>query len=130
MRYLPLIGRVLISAIFIAAAPRHFTHEAIAHAAELGVPLAQLLVPASGAMALIGGLSVLLGYRARIGAWLLVAFLVPITFTMHAFWRLSDPAMIHVQQAMFMKNLSMLGGALYVAHFGAGRFSLDAARDR
>jgi putative oxidoreductase len=45
---------------------------------------------------------------------------------MHAFWRLDDAAAIHVQQAMFMKNVALLGAALLVSHFGAGPLSLDA----
>jgi putative oxidoreductase len=125
-----LLGRIAFAAIFLAAAPRHFTPEGIHHATELGVPLAGLLVPLSGLMALAGGLSVLFGYRARAGAWLLVAFLVPVTCMMHAFWTLHDPALIHTQQAMFMKNLSMLGAALLLTQIGAGPLSFDAVRSR
>lgn len=121
-----LLGRVLLSAIFIAAAPRHFTREGIAHAAALGVPMAQLLVPLSGVLAFAGGVSLLLGYRAQWGAWLIVAFLVPVTAMMHAFWRLQDPALIHTQQAMFVKNVALIGAALLVSQLGAGPFSLDA----
>jgi putative oxidoreductase len=125
MRYLVLSGRVLFALIFITAAPRHFSSEGIGHAAQLGVPLARLLVPISGALALGGGLSVALGYRARWGAWALVAFLVPVTFMMHGFWRLSDPVLVHTQQALFAKNISMLGAALMVAYFGSGPISMD-----
>jgi putative oxidoreductase len=82
-------------------------------------------VPLSGVMALVGGVSVLLGYRARWGAWTLVVFLVPVTAMMHAFWRLDDPVAIHTQQAMFMKNLALLGAALLVSQLGAGPFSFD-----
>jgi putative oxidoreductase len=126
MPYIVLLGRILFSAIFLAAAPRHFTSEAVAHAADLGVPFARLAVPASGLLAIAGGLSVLVGYQARTGAWLLVAFLLPVTVMMHAFWRLDDPAAIHTQQAMFMKNLSMLGAALLLAWAGGGPLSVDA----
>ena len=76
------------------------------------------------------GISVLLGYRVRIGAWLLVLFLVPVTFMMHAFWAVPDPMMARMQQAMFMKNLSMLGGALLLTYFGAGPISVDARYGR
>jgi len=124
MMVVPLIGRVLFALIFLLAAPRHFSHEGIAHAAELGVPLASLAVPLSGMLAIIGGLSVATGYHAKWGAWALIAFLVPVTLGMHAFWRLSDPAMVHVQQAMFAKNLSMLGAALLIAFFGSGPLSV------
>jgi hypothetical protein len=54
--------------------------------------------------ALIGGISIALGYKTRWGAWLIVAFLVPVTFMMHAYWRLHDPASVHIQSAMFWKN--------------------------
>ena len=77
-------------------------------------------------MAIVGGLSVASGYRARWGAWLLVAFLLPVTLVMHAFWKLHDPAAIHIQQAMFAKNMSMLGAALLIAYFGAGPVSIDS----
>jgi putative oxidoreductase len=49
---------------------------------------------------------------------------------MHRFWAVSDPMAARIQQLMFMKNLSMLGGALLIAHFGAGPVSLDARRRR
>ncbi len=128
MRILFPIGRVLFALIFITAAPRHFTWEGIHHAADLGVPLAGLLVPVAGVMALAGGLSVALGWKARWGAWTLVAFLIPVTWMMHAFWKLSDAAAFHIQQAMFVKNLSMLGAALLLTQFGAGAMSIGGRR--
>lgn len=124
MKYAAVIGRVLFAFIFVVAAPRHFTSEGAHHAAELGVPFASVLVPLSGVLALLGGLSVGTGYRAKWGAWALVVFLVPVTIGMHAFWLVSDPMLHHVQQAMFAKNVSMLGAALLLAHFGAGPLSL------
>jgi putative oxidoreductase len=128
MRYLVPVGRILFALIFLTAAPRHFTHEGIQHAADLGVPLAGLLVPFSGVMALAGGISVAVAYQARWGAWVLAAFLVPVTVMMHAFWSLKDPVAIHVQQAMFAKNLSMLGAALLLSQFGAGPISIDGRK--
>jgi putative oxidoreductase len=119
------VGRAMFAAIFLISAPGHFSDGAIGYAASQGVPMPELLVPASGVLALLGGLSVLLGYRARIGALLLIAFLVPVTLMMHNFWAFADPGMAAMQKAMFMKNLCMLGGALLIAHFGAGPGSLD-----
>jgi putative oxidoreductase len=128
MKILFPIARVLFAVIFIAAAPRHFTEEGIQHAASLGVPVAPVLVPLAGVMALVGGLGVAVGWKTRWGAWTLVAFLIPVTVMMHAFWRQPDPTAFHIQQAMFMKNLSMLGGALLLTQFGAGRISIDDRR--
>jgi putative oxidoreductase len=113
-------GRVLFALIFIVAAPRHFTAEGINHAADLGVPFAAICVPVSGLMALAGGLSVAIGYRAQWGAWLLIAFLVPVTVMMHGFWRLHDPQAIHTQQAVFLKNVALVGAALLLAQLGPG----------
>jgi putative oxidoreductase len=124
------LGRVLFAAIFLAAGPLHFTKGDVSYAAAHGVPYPHLLVPLSGVLAIAGGLSVLLGYRARAGAWLLVLFLVPVTLIMHDFWAVKDAAMAQVQQAMFLKNLSMLGAALLLAHFGSGPLSLDSLRSR
>jgi len=119
MRVLYLVGRVLFALIFIVAAPRHFTAEGINHAADLGVPLAALCVPLSGVMALAGGLSVASGYRSEWGARMLIAFLVPVTLMMHGFWRLHDPQAVHIQQAMFLKNVALVGAALLMAQAGS-----------
>lgn len=128
MRYLVLIGRVLYSGIFLMTIPAHFSQGYIGYATQQGVPAAGLLVPLSGIIAFAGGLSVALGYKAKIGAWLLVIFLVPVTLGMHNFWAVSDPMMRGVQIAMFMKNVSMFGAALLIAYFGSGPLSLDARR--
>jgi putative oxidoreductase len=53
-----------------------------------------------------------------------VLFLIPVTLTMHRFWGLSDPQLVQLQQAMFMKNLSTLGAALIIARVGSGPLSL------
>jgi putative oxidoreductase len=71
-------------------------------------------------------LSILLGYRVKTGAWLIVVFLLAVTFTMHKFWGLSDPVAARTQMVMFMKNISMLGCALLLSQLGAGPLSLDS----
>jgi len=126
MRYAVPLGRLLFALIFLNSIIGHFSPQTIAFSAQAGVPMASLLVPLSGVLAFAGGLSIALGYRARLGAWLLVAFLVPVTLKMHAFWAMPDPMMAQMHQVMFFKNLSMLGAALMIAYFGAGPISIDA----
>jgi len=121
-----LLGRFLFVLIFLLSAPNHFLSQTIAYAASQGVPLASIAVPVSGVIALAGGLSVLLGYRAIIGAWLLILFLAAVTPMLHNFWAVADPMARQMQMIMFMKNVSMLGGALFITQFGAGPWSLDA----
>jgi putative oxidoreductase len=123
-------GRLLFTTIFLMSGVGHFSKQTIGYAASKGVPLASIAVPLSGVLALAGGLSVLLGYRARLGAWLIILFLVPVTLMMHNFWAVKDPMMAQMQMIMFMKNLSMLGGALLITQFGAGPLSLDGRRSR
>jgi putative oxidoreductase len=123
------LARVCFSLIFVMAGPGNFTKIPIAYATAQGVPFASVLVPFSGILAIAGGVSVLLGYRARLGAWLLVLFLVPVTIAMHNFWAVSDPMMHQMQQIMFLKNVAMLGGALLITQFGAGPYSLDTRRE-
>jgi putative oxidoreductase len=124
------LGRLFFALIFLFAAPNHFTKQTIAFSASQGVPLASIAVPLSGVVAIAGGLSILLGYHAKIGAGLLVLFLVPVTLMLHKFWTVTDPMMAQIQMILFMKNVSMLGGALLITQFGAGPFSLDARRER
>jgi putative oxidoreductase len=125
-----LTGRVFFSVLFIMASFGHFTARGIEMAQAHGVPLAQILVPASGLLALLGGLSILLGFYARAGALMVILFLVPVTLSMHNFWSVTDPMMHEIQQVMFLKNLSMLGGALLLFYFGAGPASFDAGHSR
>jgi putative oxidoreductase len=125
MKYIVVLGRILFSAIFVMAGPSHFTANTIAYAASKGVPLASLAVPLAGVIAMAGGLSIALGYKAKYGGWLIVLFLVPVTIMIHDFWATADPNMAQMDQIMFMKNLSMLGGALLIAYFGSGPLSLD-----
>ena len=126
MKYAVIAGRLLFSVIFIIASVGHFSSETIDYAVRQGVPMARLLVPLSGVVALMGGLSVLVGFQTRLGAASLAAFLIPVTFEMHSFWTAPDATTFLIEKAMFMKNLSMLGGALIISYFGAGPLSLDA----
>ena len=123
-----LAARALYSAIFLMSGLTHFSKPVIAYAAASGVPFASFAVPAAGLLAMAGGLSILLGYRARVGAWLLVLFLVPVTLMMHNFWTVKDPMMAQMQMIMFMKNLGLIGGALLISQFGTGGWSLDSGK--
>jgi putative oxidoreductase len=112
------LGRILFATIFLYYGPFNF-NVMIAPAAQQGVPMANILVPIAGVMAIVGGLSVALGYKARLGGLLLVLFLLPATFIMHAYWKL-DGAAAQAQFGNFIRNLSLLGGSLMICHFGAG----------
>ena len=124
MKYVLLLGRILFSSVFIIKSFDHFTAKSIAHATSKGVPMASFLCPLAGLIILLGGLSILLGYKARIGAWLLVIFLVPTTFMMHQFWGAGTGYVAMLESYCFLKNLSLIGAALMIAYFGSGPLSL------
>src|SRR5919204_3661868 len=90
MDVLFLIGRIVFALAFLfSGATVHLlqARQGITYARMYRVPAAELLVPLSGVMAVVGALSVMLGVWADLGALLLVAFLPPGAFFMHGFWR-------------------------------------------
>jgi putative oxidoreductase len=125
MRAIVPIGRVLFALIFVTSVVGHVSSAEIAEAAAHGVPLATIAVPLAGLVALVGGLSIMLGYRARFGALLLLVFLVPVTLVMHKFWGLADPQTAMLQKIQFMKNTSLVGACLLIMYYGSGPYSLD-----
>lgn len=127
MDFVPLIGRILFSVIFIMNGLNHFTSlgDMTAYAEAMGVPLPTLAVIITGIMMLLGGLSILLGYKAKIGAILLIVFLIPTAFIMHSFWAFDDPQRAQVEMAQFLKNIAMAGGALFFLYFGSGPKSIE-----
>ena len=75
-------------------------------------------------MLLLGGLSILLGFWVRIGAALLVIFLIPTAFIMHNFWTVTGPLTRANDQAHFLKDIALTGGALLFFVYGTGAFSI------
>lgn len=130
LRYAAPVGRALFALIFLLSAPTHILGRGVEHAAAQGVPMASIAVPVAGIIALVGALSVLLGWNTRLGASLLALFLIPVTLTMHRFWGLDDSQAATMQLVNFMKNLGLLGTTLLLGYFGAGPVSVDAKRHR
>lgn len=114
MDFLYLIGRILFGLIFMGSGMGHlFQLDVTAqYAASKDMANPKAMTAVSGVVILLGGLSVILGVLMEIGTWLLVVFLLAAAFTMHAFWKETDPAAGQNEQAHFMKNLSLAGGAL------------------
>jgi putative oxidoreductase len=83
-----------------------------------------MLLAIAIAVELAGGLCLLLGYKTRLAAFALFAFLIPTTLIFHSFWRFPE-AEQQVQTIMFMKNLAIMGGLAMLMSFGPGRVSVD-----
>lgn len=115
--WMHLAGRILFCTIFIGSGISHLMQMGAMkqYAASKGVPAPGLMVPLSGLILLAGGLMVLLGWHRFIGAGLLVIFLLPTAFMMHAFWKEEDPQARQNEMAHFMKDLALAGAALLIA---------------
>lgn len=120
--WMHLIGRILLSLIFIRGGIKNLTNVdgMTAYAAAKHVPAPKLAVVVSGIVILLGGLSMLLGWHRFIGAGLLFVFLVPAAFLVHAPWRESDPAARANETAHFLKDLALAGAALLIAYYAGG----------
>ena len=128
----PLVGRLLIAALFVPAGAMKIGNFAgtASHMAQAGLPLVPLLLVLTIIIELGGGLMLLLGWRARAAALVLFLFLIPVTLVFHPFWGLADPAAQYQQQINFMKNIAIMGGLMFVAAFGSGALSLDGGNTR
>jgi putative oxidoreductase len=122
-----LVGRILLSAIFITSGFAKLSDPAgaIGYMNAAGIPNPDILVYVAGSAELLGGLSLLVGFLARLGALGLVLMLIPVQFYFHAFWNM-EGAEAQAQMPHFMKNLAIMGGLLTVFAHGPGRYSLDA----
>ncbi len=125
---LTVIGRILLCTIFFMSAVGNkipsFNHVAGYMSAE-GVPAAKVMLAGAIAFLLTGSLSVIFGYRARVGATLLLIFLVLATYFFHDFWTLEDPGARQQQMIDFMKNMALMGAMLMIMATGSGPLSLD-----
>lgn len=117
--FLFLLGRVLLGGYFIMNGYNHFKNleNMSQYAMSKKVPMPKLAVGFTGAMLLLGGVGVIVGYFAPIALMLLAVFLIGVTFQMHQFWKIEDPMQKMGEQINFFKNLGLLGSILILIMF-------------
>jgi putative oxidoreductase len=120
-------GRVMLVAIFVLSAvgnkiPNY--NQVASYMASEGVPAPQVLLAGAIVFLLVGGVTVALGWHARVGAALLAVFLVLATYYFHDFWTLTDPQAQQAQQIQFFKNMGLLGAMTMIMANGPGAWSL------
>lgn len=125
-QYGPLAGRILLSLMFIISGWGKITSFSgtAGYMASMGMPFAQLLLPGAIAIELGCGLMLLVGWKTRFAASAIFLFIIPTTLIFHNFWA-ADAANAQNQMIHFMKNVTIMGGMLYVMAFGAGPLSID-----
>ncbi len=124
-RYGPLTGRILIAIIFIVAGIGKVTgfSGTVAYIASKGLPLPELAAIAAIAVELGGGILLVSGWKARWAAAAMLVFTAMTAVIFHDFWAVS-PDQAQNQMIHFMKNISMMGGLLYVVVYGSGPLSV------
>ncbi len=125
----PLIGRILISPIFIFAGISKIMNFSVitGYAADSHLPLPKLALACAAAIQLLGGLAILVGFHTKFAAWIVFLFLIPTTIMLHNFWAMAEPERT-INMTHFGTNLAIMGGLLFLATFGAGACSVDSAR--
>ncbi len=68
------------------------------------------------------GVAVLVGFKTRVSALLVVLWLIPVTYLGHPFWAGINPVF---NEPQFYKNLAIMAAYLLIATYGAGRYSVD-----
>jgi uncharacterized membrane protein YphA (DoxX/SURF4 family) len=114
MKTVFLLGRLIFGGFFLYSGLHHFQEKKVLaqYAAAKNVPLPDIAVTASGAMLMLGGASILLGVKPKIGALAIAGFLAGVSPMIHGFWRTEDSQQRQNEMAHFMKNIAMLGGVM------------------
>jgi putative oxidoreductase len=121
LRFVPLVGRILIATLFVPAGFGKLTgfQGAVGYAESAGMPIPALAIAAAIAIELGGGLLLLVGYKARWVAAAMALFSVVAAVFFHKDF--AD----QMQQINFFKNMAIAGGLLQIVYFGAGPLSVD-----
>ena len=121
-----LLGRLAIGTIFVTSGFEKLTDlgKFAANLAGKSVPMSDLLAPLGGGVEFFGGVALVLGFRSRITALLMLVFVVVATAISHRYWEFDGAARVP-QEINFYKNLCIFGGVLIFFATGAGRLSVD-----
>lgn len=123
-----LLGRVLLSFIFFFEAYDYFAYERMNKEAMMIYGLTwnqDFFLYGAILFLILGALTILLGYRMRLGAVLLLIYFIPLTFIVHDFWTEPvDTSEYRLQSILFMKNIAIMGGLLIAATHVSGRYRL------
>src|SRR3989442_5101848 len=113
---LPLVGRILVGLIFLVAGVRKVMGFAgtVAYLAKLGFPAPEVMAVIAIIIEIGGSILLIVGWRARWAAWLLVLFVAIAAFAAHPLWGLPHPGQFHNQMNHLLKKLSRLRGPLFV----------------
>lgn len=124
-----IIGRVMLATIFLMSALGKKIPDfagTVEYMTANGVPMPNIMLVGAIAFLVVGGVSIVIGYHARVGAGLLIVFLVLATYYFHDFWTYAaDSTDFQMQMIQFMKNMGLAGAMLMIVANGPGSGSID-----
>lgn len=121
-----LLGRTLLGALFLISGLAKIGRFAgvAGFMTSKGLPAADMLLVATIALEVAGGLALIAGWRVRHVAWALLVFTGLAAVIFHAFWA-AEPTAYQNQLNHFLKNVAIMGGLLCLGAAGAGSWSLE-----
>ncbi|MGH6628667.1 MAG: DoxX family protein [Burkholderiales bacterium] len=125
-QYGPLVGRILLGLIFVIAGIGKLTgfEGTVGYMQAHSVPMAQILAVASTIIELGGGIMLIIGWKAHIGAAALFLYVLILSPIFHGFWAVPAEQQ-QLQMYMFLKNLAIMGGMLYIMAYGPGPMAAE-----
>jgi putative oxidoreductase len=117
----PLLGRLMLSLIFLTSAySKAFGWSGnVAYMQSQHMPMIPFFIACALVVELFGSICLILGWNARVAAFIMFLYLIPVTFRLHQF-----------MSTHFQKNIAIMGGLLYVAVYGAGKWALSGPQER
>jgi len=126
----PLFGRWVLAWFFLTQAYHHalgWNDTALLLAMKaVPTPPAVLLVALIGLV--MGSLSLLVGFRTRVGALVLFAITIGATITLHDYWHLDVEVARAADFDIFARNIAIAGGLLMLIGMGSGKFGFDGGK--
>jgi uncharacterized membrane protein YphA (DoxX/SURF4 family) len=116
-----IIARILFTLIFFLSGITHFTAmQGYINLMPAVIPGRAFWVSISAVVELAGAAMILFDYRPRLGGWLIVLFLIPVTIVVHGTAMISDPSpvMRAANVSFFLKGLAMIACALFITQSG------------
>lgn len=122
------IARILFVAVFAFQDAIYnkiiYATRSIQYMSHFGLPYPTVILVLTVILELIAGFMIITGWQAKYGAFLIFCFTLGATAICHRFWTYAGPAEIQNQLNHFMKNISIMGGAIFIMVFGVGKYSL------
>lgn len=124
-----LIGRILLAWVFVGSAYGAISNfsGSVGYFRSLNLPAPELVTITNVALEALISLGLILGLSTRYCAILTFVFVAMATAIAHRYWEYPAGAQQIGQYNHFLKNISIMGGAVLIFVTGPGQFSFDGS---